>query len=373
MFTYRQLVELERTLRPVKVLSGYIPAEVRDPAARQIWRKELDVRLAELRAGLANSPRAQRASFDRAAERLGEHLAGYRGALRAVGFAAFVTDDGVQHAAPLPAEVPWLVAWGDGIRVAPYLRALKQLRPAVITLVDSRKARLFRYRGGTLELLETIRAQAHVEPPYHMGNAPRQGFKPNTRGRTGTDAAQRELRAGTDRMVADVVKRVVELAGVDGWMLFGGTARTALAAAASLPEHLSGRVMVKQGLQVSSSEAEIARHAADGVSQLRGARDLAEIEALLDRSGAHGNGAMRINATLHALADGAVQELLLTPAFLAEHPDEAEAAVRAAMDQAAAIEIVSDPAARRLDAEAEGIGARLRFVAHTSGASATMS
>jgi hypothetical protein len=68
------------------------------------------------------------------------------------------------------------------------------------------------------------------------------------------------------------------------------------------------------------------------------------------------------------LADGSVQELFLTPGFLARHPRECEAAARAALEQHSAIEIVSGEAAERLDAAAEGVGALLRFVARPAGA-----
>jgi hypothetical protein len=69
-----------------------------------------------------------------------------------------------------------------------------------------------------------------------------------------------------------------------------------------------------------------------------------------------------VDATRRALAGRAVQELFLSHRFLDEHADEADAMVRAALDQGAAVEEVSGAAAERLDHDGGGIAARLRFV-----------
>ena len=56
MMTYPQLVALERSLRDERVLSVYLHGAVDDPAARLVWRTELDRSLRDLRRWLLGSP-----------------------------------------------------------------------------------------------------------------------------------------------------------------------------------------------------------------------------------------------------------------------------------------------------------------------------
>jgi hypothetical protein len=55
-----------------------------------------------------------------------------------------------------------------------------------------------------------------------------------------------------------------------------------------------------------------------------------------------------------------VRDLYITHRYLEDHPAEAEAAVRSAIDQAASVEEVSGAAAEQLDAHG-GMAARLRY------------
>jgi hypothetical protein len=142
----------------------------------------------------------------------------------------------------------------------------------------------------------------------------------------------------------------------------------ARAAVAALPPHLAARARIARGLTTRSTGTEIAQAIAACVAELEEAHALAVVDELLERAGAGGNGATRIADTLRALADGAVQELLFTPGFLAAHPEVAEAAVESALEQRADVGEVSGPAAARLDDAAEGIGARLRFPSHLASA-----
>lgn len=362
MLTYAELVELERSLRGERVLSVYVDGSAPDPAAKHAWRRVLDDAVRGIGRGLAGAPHDEREAFRRAASLLEAELAATSGALGAPGWAAFITAEGVRTAGPLPTHIPSLVRWERGARVAPYVRALEQQRPVVVAVVDTREARLYRYREGALEALDTLRAHAAVGPFDHMGDVPREHFHTGTRGSTGTDAAERELRVGTERMLAELAGRLTVLGGDDAWIVLGGTPQAAKAALATLPGAAAARATVLPSLGVWASEAEIRRLAAEGATVLREAREGAMLADLLERKGARGNGAVGASAVLHALDAGAVQELLLSTQFLERHAADAELAVRAALGQRSSVEVAGGAAAERLDREAGGIVARLRFV-----------
>ena len=360
MLTQTQLAELERALRTTPVLSVYLPTPGTDPAARHAWRTELARTVASVGDSLAAAPHEERRRFERAASHLAAHLATLPESPTGAGFVAFVGAAGVHHAAAVPVPVERLVAWSEGARVAPYVRALARDHPVAVALLDDRTARLYAFRDGRLEQVESLHAHAHGDRPAHMGGS-RPGFGPNTRGRTGTEAAERALDAGTSRMIAELARRIVELAGDDAWVVCGGMPEPAESARAALPPGVAGRATVVRGLTMRSTAAEIARAAADGVAALEDARAAAILDELLESAGAGGTGAVRLPETLHALADGAVRELCFTPRFLATHPGEAEAAVRAALDQRAIVRELAGAAADRLDEAGDGVGARLRF------------
>lgn len=360
MLTERELMALERALRGRPVLSVYLDARVADPAARASWRVALDAALDRIAETRHDATHADRAAFERAAEALRGATAPVAGTLGAPGWVAFVTADGVQRADDLPGRVAFGVYYQPGIRLTPAVRALAERRHAVVAVVDSRSARLYRYDGATLEHAGSIHAHAHVEPPSHMGTPPRRSFHTPTRGSTGTDAAEREHRAGRARMMRDVAARLARLAGESGWVLLGGTPGAAREARAALSVRPPERVLVVPALQIASTEAEIAERAAWGATELQQRKQVVEVRALLERL-ASGHGTSHADATHRALDAGAVRRLYVTPGFLERSSDEGETLLRAAIAERAAVEVVTGDAARLLDAEADGVGALLRF------------
>jgi len=256
------------------------------------------------------------------------------------------------------------VRWGRGAWLAPALRAVKEARPAIVAIVDSRAARLFRYRNGVVERLETLRVPTHMEPPLHMGEPSRPGFHAGTRGRTGSDAATRERRAARARLVRDVADRVARHAGADGWILIGGTKTPAHEALAALSSSISRRAMVMPELHVRSTMPEIAMVAGHGAATLRRRADLESVRSALEHAGGRGRASVRMEPTRAALDATAVRSLFLTRRFLDDHREDGEDLVRRAMVQHASIELVSGDAADLLDTAGEGIGALLRYPAH---------
>lgn len=360
MLTQHELTELERSLRNSLVLSVYLDGRVRDPAERTVWRTQLDHELERAREMVAE--RGERKAFDVAAGQLREELAPFTGTISAPGWMGFVATDGERRSTTIPVPPPFYVRWGNGAAVAPALRALKETRPAIVAIVDSRSARLYRYAEGTVQHLETLRAHTPIDPVYHMSAPPSPGFHPGTHGEPGKDAAERELRAGRAHMMKELASRVVEEAGTEGWILLGGVPVAAHEASANIPDSAASRTMLLPELQLRSSESSIAQYAAQGASTLRRREDLASVHEVIERAGAGGRAAMRLPPVKSALGAGAVQRLLITERYTEGQPEQAEALVRAAFDEGADVEVVSGDGATLLDTQADGVGALLRFV-----------
>ena len=359
MLNTSQLVSLERSLRDKRVLSVYLDGTAKDPAKQRMWRVQLDHGLNDLRAWLAGSPHTEREELEQCVRLLNEELAAFSGNIGAPGWAAFITADRVYEASRVPVAMPTQAVWSTGACVAPYMRALKELRPVALVLADSTRADVYRYHLSTLEKVETVRAHHAVMAPSHMGDAPRSGFHSGTRGATGRDEAQRSLLEGTNRMVANAAERVMRVAGNDGWIVTGGIPEVSRQLATELEALAPDRVLAVS-LDIHASEAELARAAHAAASTLRNAVDAARIADIVDRGEATGLGSLGPAATRQTLDQARVRELYLTHRYLEDHAAEAEAAVRSAIDQSASVEEVSGVAAAQLDAHG-GMAARLRY------------
>lgn len=360
MLIFPALVSLSHALRDEHVLSVYIDGTARDPAARHVWRVKLDHSLKDLRTWLAESSAEERGQFEHCVALLDEQLARLPGAVGAPGWAAFITSAGVREAASLPVPMPTLAVWSTGMCIAPYIRVLKQSRPVVLVVADARKAKLYSYRAGALTPSGTVRAHVTLGPPLHMGDVPRLGFHSGVRGSPGSEAAQRALLEGTQRMLSEVSRRAADLAGADGWILIGGIPQVSAHAARTIGPLAPGRVLQLESLDVHASAAEISAAAQRGASTLRDEADRRRIAEIIRNGEPDDVGSLGPDATRHALEQLRVRELYLTPRYVEDHTAEAEDAVRAALDQGASVEQVSRAVAARLD-EYGGVAARLRF------------
>ena len=367
MLTHEELARLTRGLRDAKVLSVYLDMNARDPALRGAWRTQFDDAIRRIRDGIPSTRHKERATLARSVDALEARLAAGSGGGAARAWVGFASEEGVHHAEALGVRTPaTVVAWDSGPRVAPYLRFLRHRRGVVLAEVNAEGARLYRYRDGTLETLEHLRAHVTTEPHDHMGSMPRQGFHTGTRGATGTDAAQRELRAGTQRMLHELAHRLVVLAGDDAWIVIGGTPLPAKAARAALPDSLSDRTLVMPEMHIWASDAQIRDCAERGASTLQNARDLAAVSAAVGQAGGAGRGVIGVEGASRALAAGAVETLYLSERFLDRAPDEGEVAVRTAFEHGTLPEVVRGDAADLLDRAAQGIAARLRYALATA-------
>lgn len=362
MLTTAALAELARTLSGQHVLSVYIDGATNDPATRNAWRTQLEAGLASLRRTVHARSADEARELGRCIERLMAVLGTSPASPGAPGWVAFITEEQVVRAEALPVTMPDLVRWSDGPWVSPYLRAEKELRPAIVAVVDRRSAAIYQYVLGTLTRIDALRAHAHVQPAYHMGRGPGRQFHSGTRGATGHDEAAKVLRVGTERMLREAVDRLVHASGQDGWILIGGTPQAAQTTVRMLPEGAASRAVWLRRIGHGASEAEIHRSAADGAVYLRRRLDGTLVDAALDRAArAAGRGAVGEEATRATLRLGAVQTLLISLAFLQHSPDTAEELVRAALAERAQIEVVSGAAAMRLDTDHGGVAALLRY------------
>jgi hypothetical protein len=104
MLTYTQLVALERSVRDECVLSVYRHGAADDPAARFVWRRELNKSLRDLRRWLTGAPHDEREQFELCVRRLETRLAPCASGLPSPGWVAFITSDMVYHSEELPVE-----------------------------------------------------------------------------------------------------------------------------------------------------------------------------------------------------------------------------------------------------------------------------
>lgn len=358
MIPYSQLIDLVRSLRETRVLSVYRAGAV--ARERAATGRAFDDALTALREAHRDDSPSDREALERAIGHVGRAMAASG---QHPGWVAFATPEGVRLAEALPVPTPLVVLWGSGPRLAPLLEALKEHRPAIIALAESRMARIYRYAEGTATYLETIRAQAHVEPPAHMGGAPRSHFHTGTRGRTGTDQIQRERLAGRERLMRELASRMADLAGADGWLLFGGAPIAAKTAYAAVDERLTPRSRLARDLHLRATPQEIAYAAAKGASLLRRDEDLASVRRLVEELNAAGHGVIGHAGTSAALAEQRLHQLFVSRAFIDTQNAVAERLIRLAIEQGILVEAVAGVAADLLDRVALGVAGRTRYTA----------
>lgn len=361
MLTRERLVELYRELQTQKVLSVYLDAEAHDPAKRSIWRKRFEHEVARARDSLNGGSGDDIDQFDDALDQVKGALASFDAFLPDRGWVGFATPGRIWNAESVPASMPDLVRWERGIRVAPYVRALKQDRDVITVLVDSRRSRLFRYRAGQLEEAADLRADTFLGDLSDMGVSKGAATHTGVRGSTATDAAQRYLEVGSERMMKQVVERAVAMAGERGFLVVGGSAEAQASLVSLLPKTVRSRVLEVDSLhlEMSAPEVKAAAEAAGSVLTRRLQDELLTEVVNLARSG--GRGCLGPEETVRALQERRVDTLLLSRTLIRGNPDLADQCVGTAFEQQADVEELSDHGAERLDSEGEGIAARLRY------------
>ena len=363
MLTHDRLVKLYRDLEHQNVLSVYVNGDQHDPAQRDAWRTRLESGIAALRRRIESSDGdGQIGDFDLAWEHVAGELRPLEDAFLAHrGWVAFAAADRLWYAEGLPAAMPDLVRWEPGIRVAPYVRALKQERPVVVAVADSRKARLFEHVDGEMRELDGVRADTFVGDLTDVGMRKSPARSSGQRGETSSDHAQRLLEVAAERMLKDLAAVIEDHAGAHGAVVLGGTPEMVRHLAQTLPKRFDGRVAERPSLSVDMSLPQIRDEVRSAAGDLSERAHLRLVTELADAARSGALGSLGPEATEIALKEGRVDTLLLSRAFIREHPDYADRCVGAAFGQGADVEEVSGDAGAALDHEGAGVAARLRF------------
>ena len=361
MLTRDQLAELSRGLQDEKVLTVYVDGVGKDPARRRVWRRRLDQELDREEHRLQRADSEELTDFKAAEGRLLKELDGFQAFLPSKGWVGFATADRLRHSESLPVQVPNLVRWEHGPRVAPYIRGLKQLRPMAIALVDSRRSRIFRYREGAVEEVEDSRADTFLGDLLDGATSQRAGHFSGTRGETATDAAQRYLEEGTLRMLKRVKEVCIGLMKPDGFLLVGGDQEAVAALRPMLPKRIDCQILENPSLYVEMTGAEVKAAAAQGASTLAKLRQTNLLNQIAEQTYSGGNGSLGAEETVRALREGRVDILALSRGFVEASPDLADQLVSDALHQGGDVRVFSGEPAARLDAEGGGVGARLRY------------
>lgn len=360
MLNRDQLIDLYRTHRDQSVLSVYVDGDGHDPAQRRAWTVELEQRLTRERSRVEAEHPDDVDAFDRARSLVEERLGRYGAFLPAKGWAGFATADGLHYAEELPVPMPHLVRWERGLRAAPYVRALKQDRMVVGVLVDSRKARVFTYRNGELHERADLLADSELGDFREESMSKRAAVHSGVHGETGTDAAQRAREKSASELQGRLVEVIEDLAGKSGFVVLGGVAERESAVRAQL-DGMAGRIIVMPSMHLGMTEAEVKAVVEDGASELSRKLQADVLAVVMDLARSGGKGCLGTEATEKALRDARVDTLLLTRGFRERHPDLADHFVGTAFEQGAEVEELSGESAERLDDEAEGVGARVRY------------
>ena len=150
MLNHRDLVKLFRELREERVLSVYLDGWSGDFSELNLWRRRFEHEVSDVRDRLSDRESDEVRAFEAAVGEVASALEAYERFLPDQGWVGFATSDRLVYGEPVRVPMPNLIRWEFGIRVAPYVRALKQDRLVVAVLVDSRRARVFEYREGVI-------------------------------------------------------------------------------------------------------------------------------------------------------------------------------------------------------------------------------
>jgi hypothetical protein len=360
MLTHDELVDIYRNLQKDPVLSVYLDGKATDFAERKAWRRRLEQQVAEARK-LVNGQGGEEEPFNRALARIQDSLSDFDNFLPDRGWVGFATADGLVHAGAVRVPMPDLVRWERGIRVAPYVRALKQERLVVAVLLDSRRARIFEYRGGTLGEPENLNAETFLGDLTDVNVSKRPTAHSGVRGKTGTDAAQNVLGVGSERMTKKLAERVADRAGTNGHVVLGGTQESVAHLRDHLPQKILERTIERPALRLEMSDAEVRDALEKAASELNQTIQEKLLAEVMDLARAGGRGALGVEAVQKALDEARVDTLFLSRGFIAADPDFADHLVGAAFEQHAEVEELSTEAGNRLDTEGEGVAARLRY------------
>lgn len=360
MLTRAELEGLYKDLRQAMVLSVYVDGSQSDPADRRIWRTVLDGALADERRKVETETPDDLKAFDAARALIDRGLAEHRAFLQDTAWVGFATGDELRYGQGVAVPMPDLVRWERGIRVAPYVRALKQERVVAAAVADSRRCRIFTYRDGAVEEKFDLVADRDFGDLADSVSSTRAGRFSGARGETGTETAQRLRERSAARMQVEILDALEKLVGSDGFVIFGGPIEV-VTALARQADRFGDRFLEVPSMNMLMSVADAKSVIEEAASELTRRRQDVLMEAVIDQARAGGKGSLGIQATKEALREGRVDSLLVSRRLREREPDLVDHFVGTAFEQGAWVEELSGVGADRLESEGEGIAARLRY------------
>ncbi|MDX1395169.1 MAG: hypothetical protein R3195_12300 [Gemmatimonadota bacterium] len=363
MLSRDDLLDLYRQHAGDLLLSVYIDADQHDPGERDAWRVRLKQGIAaERRKVEERADRSELAAFEAAEKRIRAALGlDDTGFLGGAGWVGFAGPDGLVHEERLPVRVPDLVRWENGLRIAPYLRALRQRRPVLVATVDQRRATIHRYLEGSLELVRTLHADTEVGDLTDIGTAKRATDHSGVRGKTGTDAAHRILEVAAERLVDRLISEIEELDD-DSLLVIGGTPERVAALERSLPGPWRDRTTARPELHFGLGEAEVIAVTDGAASELTERLHGELLDGVVGQAAAAGNGRVGREGTEAALEARRVRTLLVSLGLTERDPDYADRLIGTAFgtNGADALVLTREPG-ERLDREGDGVAAALHY------------
>lgn len=358
MLTHNALAELSRALDDHMVLSVYLARENQDPGKGPAWLKRLEVALGDLRSDLEGRAPTELPAFDKAVDRVMSSVDSFGRILPHEGWVAVATDEKLWLAEGLPYRPREVVRWRPGLTSAPYVRALKARRPAVLAVISSLHTDVYRYDGDGLSEPERLQAEWPPAEAADVGVSKRASRASGTRGVTRADYVKRAQDENLRKHRKELEETLQKVAGADGIIVLGGTQKAISAVHKDLEEVFPGRLAEAPEIAFDSSRDELVEHLRAAASALTEARQSGFLDLCQDPH----RGSTGWNETYRALAAGAVDRMLVSRDMLESSPDDAERLVRLALAQGAEVEEVGGAVGERLMKETGGVAARLRFV-----------
>jgi stalled ribosome rescue protein Dom34 len=143
--------------------------------------------------------------------------------------------------------------------------------------------------------------------------------------------------------------------------VLGGPSAAVAAAVHEVPKSLLPRTAQRSSLWLDMPVAELKKEVETAASELTRSIQSALLDEVLDQARAGGRGALGREACELVLREQRVDTLLLSRNFIRTNPEYADHCVGTAFEQHADVEELSNEGAGRLDEEANGIAARLRY------------
>lgn len=366
----RALDVLPERLGGAWVLSMYLDADARR-IDQEAWMTGLHRRCHEARHGLVDAT----AGFDEATRVADLYLR------RAVdrshpGLALFVTPRLGGYAVPLPYRPVEGVRWTRGPQIEPLVATIDEFERFAVVLIGEEETRLYTV------FLREIEERRSIEDELPPCQVPAAWF--------GLSQARFRHTTGEDRVIHRVNRTIDALLDLRqdypfDRLLIAGSERSASVLRRMLPPTLRSRVAGRLDLDHEATDDEVLRAALSVAEQIERAYELEAVKDLLGAIGLQ-HAAVGLNATLEALGNRRLHQLILSEAFASSGErctlchrlqprgarcpwcegasatpvdDLREEMVRAAREQGAMIEIVRGEAAARLDAHG-GVGGWLR-------------